>query len=364
MLRFRLTSAIVAGLLPVVALGTVATGYTGRPDASVSSTTSLAAVGKHYGPAGNFSGYSVIAVTGRRSAWVFGGTNPGGPSSPVAARWNGTTLQTVALPAGLTGFISAASASSASNAWAVSGYGGYAVRWSGSRWLVARRWQQGQITGVLAVSPHEVWVFGTALDGTRGVGTWLFNGYSWKAINGPPGDIYQATAWHRDIWAIAATSHGDRIEHYNGTAWRQVQVGPALDRVEETSIAAVSGSDVWVLGNMAGRAGPGRVVLARWNGSRWTRIMTSVHAWAGQLANGSHGGVLATATPASSAAVGLILRVSTLGRVAAVTVASGLGSGVSDVALAPGSQSLWATGGDLTELGANAAVWVIPLTRA
>jgi hypothetical protein len=362
--RFRSTSAIVAGLMPVVAFGTVANGYTGGPPGSISPTTSMAAFGKHYGQAGNFSGYSVIALTGRRSAWVFGGTNPGGPSSPVVAQWNGTTLRTAALPAGLTGFISAASASSASNAWAVSGYGGYAVRWSGGRWRVARRWQHGQITGVLAVSPHEVWVFGTALDGTRGVGTWLFNGNSWKAISGPAGGIYQAAAWHRDIWAIAATERGDRIQRYNGSRWRRVRTGRVLNGVDLTSIAAVSGSDIWVLGNLAGHAGPGRVVLAHWDGSRWQRIVTGERAWAGQLASGSHGGALATATPATSAAVGLILRVSAVGRVAATTVDTGMGSGVSDVALAPGAQSVWATGGALTDVGANAAVWVIPLARA
>jgi hypothetical protein len=45
-------------------------------------------------------------------------------------------------------------------------------------------------------------------------------------------------------------------------------------------------------------------------------------------------------------------------------VQSGLGSGVTDVALASGSSAVWATGGVLTRLGGDAAIWSGPLPRA
>jgi hypothetical protein len=364
MVRLRFMSAVLVGLVPVLALGTTASGLTARRAASVRSAASLVTVGKHYGQPGNASGYSAIVVTGKHAAWVFGGTNPGGPSTPVAAAWNGRTLSAATLPAGLTGFISAASASSPSNVWAVSDYGPYALRWNGRTWQVAKRWAQGLITGLVAISPRDVWVFGTTSAGTPGIGTWHFDGRSWTAVNGQAGEIYQASAWRRDIWAIAAANGGFRIEYYDGKAWRRVRTGRALSGLTLSSVVAVSDRDVWLLGNTAGKAGPGSLALVHWNGYRWRRLTTRLQAWAGQLARGPRGGVLVTATPASSLTSGLILQVSTGGRLTTTTVTSALGSGVSDVALARNSRSVWATGGVLTPLGGNAALWVVPVPRA
>jgi hypothetical protein len=364
MVRLRFTSAVLVGLVPVLALGTTASGLTARRAASVRSAASLITVGKHYGLAGNASGYSAIVVTGKHAAWVFGGTNPGGPSTPVAASWDGRILRPSALPVGLTGFISAASASSPSNVWAVSDYGPYALRWNGRTWQVAKRWGQGLITGLVAISPRDVWVFGTTSSGTQGIGTWHFDGRSWTAVNGQAGDIYQASAWRRDIWAIAAANGGYQIERYDGRSWQRVRTGRALSGLTLSSVVAVSDRDVWLLGNTTGKAGPGPLVLVHWNGYRWRRLTTRLQAWAGQLAPGSSGGVLATAAPASSLTSGLILQVSTAGRLSTTTVTSALGSGVSDVALARDSRYVWATGGVLTPLGGNAALWLVPVPRA
>jgi len=43
----------------------------------------------HYGPADNASGYSAVVAPTKDDAWVFGGTNPGGTSSPAAEHWDG-----------------------------------------------------------------------------------------------------------------------------------------------------------------------------------------------------------------------------------------------------------------------------------
>lgn len=364
MVRKRRTAAIVAGLTPVVALGTFARAATSDRPPAVTSSVSAVTFPRHYGGAGNASGYSAIVVTGSRSAWVFGGTNPGGPSSPVAARWDGKKLIPSALPTGLSGFIGAASASSPDNVWAVSFYGRYALHWNGRTWQVARRWSHGQITGVLAVSPHDVWVFGSTSTGSRGVGTWHFDGRSWTAVHGLPGEIYQATRWHHDIWAIGVGPRGDQIVRSDGKTWRRMRTGRELTGLAPESIVAVSSRDVWVLGESVGPAASGRLVLLHWNGRRWRRLETKLRAWAGQLAAGQQGGVLVTATALGSPDAGLILQVSVLGKIAHIAVPTRLSSGVSDVALAPGGRQLWATGGVLTQLGGNADFWVLPATRS
>ena len=53
----------------------------------------------HYGPADNASGYSAVIAPAKDDAWAFGGTNPGGTSSPAAERWDGKRWQRV-VPAG------------------------------------------------------------------------------------------------------------------------------------------------------------------------------------------------------------------------------------------------------------------------
>ena len=77
--------AAVAGFVPAV-MGVVPGQALVHPVAKVSHGALRIALRQHYGPLANASGYSVILVAGRDSAWVFGGTNPGGASKPVAAR--------------------------------------------------------------------------------------------------------------------------------------------------------------------------------------------------------------------------------------------------------------------------------------
>jgi len=379
MLRFRTTAAL-AGLLPAFALGggaaslsvptpggtlsNVAQLVHARPAVTISRSAFRVAVTRHYGQPGNASGYSVLVVTGARQAWAFGGTNPGGQSSPVAAHWNGTSVTPSQLPSGLAGFISEASAPAANDIWAASQYGGYVLHSDGHRWRVAGSWRRGQITGLTAISASDVWAFGTTVTGERGTGTWHFNGRSWRLVTGPARSIYRASAVSdRDIWAIGVGADSQSIIRYNGATWRRVHTGSALAGVQPRDILAISNRDVWVAGNQVTGSGVVRLVLAHWTGRHWTRLVSSLHAWAGRLAPGPVGDVLLTATPTGPSATGLILLASSDGWRATLMVHSGLGSGISDVALVPGTRSLWATGGILTRLGGDAAIWSGPFDR-
>jgi hypothetical protein len=185
---------------------------------------------RHYGGPGHASGFSAVVAPGRDSAWAFGGTNPGRASTPVALHWNGSSWRSQALPPGLDGFIGDASAPSARDVWAVSYGAGYLLHWNGTRWRVARRWpHKHMLTSVTALSPSDVWVFGTSTAGTHGMGTWHFNGRSWGRVRGLAGRIYRASAVSAsDIWAVAATHRGGFVEHYDGRAWRRAPALPGL----------------------------------------------------------------------------------------------------------------------------------------
>lgn len=377
MLRIRFTAAL-AGLVPVLALagaavpalawqvapsGTAAPAQA-RPAARATRSAFRVAVSFHYGTPANASGYSVVVATGGREAWIFGGTNPGGPSTPVAERWDGHTMTPSALPAGLTGFISDASAPSATDIWAASEYGGYVLHWNGTRWRLAMHWHRGVITGLTAVSANDVWVFGTTASGTRETGTWHFNGRSWTRAAGSAASIYRASAASRhDIWAIAASPRTDSILVYRGRAWRPVRTGRVLAGVTLHDVLAVSDDSVWVVGYKVS-AGSARVVLAHWDGARWRRIPTRVRAWPGRLARGPGGSVLLTATPAAGAAAGLILQARVNGWRPPITIRSDLGSGVADVAMLRRARSLLASGGILTRSGGDAVIWTFRLRPA
>jgi hypothetical protein len=374
MLRIRSTAA-VAGLVPVMALGgatgpamarqaatgTIATPHHARSTVQASVSPYRILASSHFGQPWNASGYSAIVVTGRRQAWAFGGTNPGGPSRPVAEHWTGAVMTRAALPPGLAGFISDASAPSATDIWADSEYGGYVLHWNGTRWYLAKRWY-GTITGLTAVSADNVWIFGASADG-NGTGTWHFNGRSWRRVAGAAGRIYRASATsRRDIWAITTGTKDDAVLRYDGKRWRPVRTGHVLAGVAASDILATSRRDVWVLGNEVSK-GSIRLVLAHWNGTRWRRITARVAAFAGRLSPGMHGTVLVTATPAQASAAGLVLQVNAAGQQRVTAIRSGLGSGVSAVALLRGTRLVLASGGVLTRLGGDAVIWEGRLTR-
>jgi hypothetical protein len=355
----------------LVATGLVATGLattlllaTGIPaqaaPASAPDWQIVATV--HYGPGGNASGYSAVVALTRNDAWVFGGTNPGGTSSPTAEHWDGKRWQPSPLPPGLSDFVVAADASSARNVWAVGD--GYALRWNGTSWSVARTWPQArQLTSVAAINRNDVWVFGSStFSGQAGLGAWHFNGRAWIRARGLASAIYRASAVARhDIWAITISPRGGSVVRYNGRAWARVRsAASALANTQLNDVLAPSRTSVWVSGVSPADGTHGRLVLAHWNGSRWSRF---VAPWGVQqperFASDGAGGIWIPVVSAGGDAATWILHLSRAGRWTRTPIAGGqaTGVGVGDLALIPGTTSLWGSGGLLTTAGGNATIW-------
>jgi hypothetical protein len=316
----------------------------------------------HYGPADNASGYSAVIAPAKDDAWAFGGTNPGGTSSPAAERWDGKRWHAWSLPAGLSGFIVAAAASSPGDVWAVGGE--YALHWNGSRWAVAKIWSQaGQPTSVVAASPSDVWVFGSSsFSGEASLGAWHYDGRAWTRAAGIADAIYRASAVSPgDIWAITVSPRGGSVVHYDGRIWgRDAAAGSALANTQLDDVLAVSARSVWVSGVTPATAADGHLVLVRWNGRCWKRF---VAPWAVQqperfAADGAGGIWIPVVTGGVSPAT-WILHLSRTGVWTRTRIAAGpaTGVGVGDLALIPGTTTLWGTGGLLTTLGGDAAIW-------
>jgi hypothetical protein len=360
--RFRSLGMIGLAVLPVLPMSTpVGHSAHSQPVRLVRQSWGTAMI-RHFGQPGNASGFSTILIRDG-VAWVFGGTNPGGQSAPVAEQLVGDQWVGSRLPAGLPDFISDASAPSRRDIWAVSSYGKYVLHWDGTRWQLARRWNsQGTLSDIVATGPRDAWVFGTSAGGRRSLGTWHYDGTSWRRVEGLARDVYRASAIsNRDLWAITAGQRGDAIIRFNGRSWHRVRAGRAFSGIRWHDIMAESARDVWLVGNATGKKYRGRLVLARWNGKRWNRWVTPLSVFAGQLAAAGAGRVLATATSSALLPTGLIIMMTNRGRLTSSVVSSSFGCGVSDATLVARTQSVWATGGSLTRLGGDAVVWVRPL---
>ena len=354
--RFRSISMVALAVLPALPLST----QFSRPEPALARHTRQAdqgwnlAMTRHFGHPGNASGFSTILLTDGR-LWVFGGTNPGGSSSPVAEHFSRGRWTAARLPARLTDFISDASAPSSHDIWAISSYGRYVLRYDGSSWQLARRWRgPGYFSDIVATSARNAWAFGTAANGVRSLGTWHFDGRSWRPAGGNARDIYRASAVNgKDAWAIAAGPRSDAILRFNGRRWHRTRVSRAISSIRWHDILAESARDVWLLGDTTN----GRLVFAHWNGMVWDRFVTRLPVLAGQLAGARSGRVLATATSSGLLPTGMVVMMTSEGHLATSVINSSLGCGVSDGVFVARTGAIWASGGTLTTLGGNAAVW-------
>jgi hypothetical protein len=306
----------------------------------------------HFGGRGNASGFSVVIAPSRTDAWAFGGSNPGGPSTPTAEQWDGRHWRTATLPRGLGGFIIAASASSPRDIWAVSYSGMYVLHWNGSRWSVAKRWKGGEATSIVAISPSDVWVFG----GGSSLGAWHLSGRTWHRVAGRAGAVFRASALSASsIWAVAQRSR-QALEHYDGSRWAAIATGSALVRTIPEDVVAVSRRGIWVSAVSAA----GRLVVAHGSGSRWTRYMAPWRMRPERFAADGSGGIW---IPAVTSTQTWLVHLSRSGRWTRTKVAGGPSSGVGDVTLIPGITTMLGSGGTR----GNAAIWAsgpLPAARA
>ncbi|GAA1879937.1 hypothetical protein GCM10009736_54860 [Actinomadura bangladeshensis] len=310
---------------------------------------------------------AAVTATGRRNAWTFAVGDQHGQI--IAQHWNGRVWRDATVPAGVPGEIREASATSASNVWAVgdsdsASRGSYALRWTGRKWVVAHRWATGIVSGVTAVGRNRAWVFS---DGRRdaGVGTWYFDGRSWTQVQLPYNIERAGAVSARDIWAIANDSSDSFrvIAHYDGTAWTRVPVGDALpedilgdegehsQQVFLSDVVAVSATEVWVTGMVrrTDELGTTRLpVAARWDGKRWQKVDVP-GSWRPRVAAADGRGGLWISGEGAEGESGrdapVLMHRSSDGMWSSSAVEAGGRIGYVDgMALVPGTTTLWGVG--------------------
>jgi hypothetical protein len=172
----------------------------------------------------------------------------------VVEQWNGTgwASSTPPNPPGPDeGYLTAVSATSASDVWAVgtydpayssSIYDNYSVYWNGTAWTEVAMPAPAssdpdldyQINAIDAISPTNVWAVGEVGD----------NVASFYASGG------------------GGTAQSALIEHYNGTSW-SIVANPSGSPASLVSVTATSASNVWAVGG---------AFTENWNGSAWATV--------------------------------------------------------------------------------------------
>ncbi|HTS97450.1 MAG TPA: hypothetical protein VMI33_12585 [Streptosporangiaceae bacterium] len=233
----------------------------------------------HQGAAAGINGLSSVISPARGDSWAFGGSDVSGatPGTPIAEHWGGLRWRAAALPGGLTGVLGASSAAGPSDIWVVSQRSGYVLHYNGVKWSVAKQFKENQglpleLTGVIAFSPANVWVFGGP-GAYPGLGTWHLHGRTWTKVTGVGGAIGTASAVSAsNIWAIGANASApaDIIVRYNGRTWQQ-QKSAALANVTFSGILAQSATSVWVTGSSY-TDNHNVPRLLHYNGKTWTRV--------------------------------------------------------------------------------------------
>ena len=241
---------------------------------------------------------NAVADVSPSNAWAVGLVKTTGvkTGSPLIVHWNGTSWQTVASPAGVSGKLRAISADSASDLWAVGDDGrGHAIafRSDGTSWISTTLPAIGvdNLQGVKAFSPTDAWAVGS-LTSASGQGRTLvmhWNGSAWSVVPSanpdPNVDAFHAVdgVSSNDLWAVGQQARSTALtgvapgtrtlaEHWNGTRWTAATTPNSANDNSLNGVAALASASAFSVGTSTQPGGSipvNRTIAARWNGASW-----------------------------------------------------------------------------------------------
>jgi hypothetical protein len=353
------SAALSAGLSAALFAALFAAGPAGAASASTGSPGAAKAAWRlklaiHYlPPITNHSQYDVV-LAGTSQTWFLGGSDVGGHGKPEIERIRNGVPHSALLPPGPHSWIAAASAPSPADIWAVTYLGGSVLSWNGANWRAAPRggWKAGtRFTGIVATSAADVWLFGTSGRRFPGAGTWHFNGTRWTRAGRAAAGIFQASAARAsDLWGIGnAGATGSALLHFGGSAWQRVRPA-ALAGFTYSRVLALSPSDVWVAGSVAGRPR-----LGHFDGHGWTALtMPGATAATGMCRDG-RGGLWVIANSGQSPSI--VRDRSARGTWTKAVVSSNAANEILACGLVPGTARAWGAGQAAAPRGSAAAAY-------
>ena len=252
-------------------------------------------------PVGGRSFLTGIRAISPSDIWAVGSTLNSANERTMILHWNGVAWLQVPSPnPGTFNELSGVRAVSANDVWAVGHYSGDSgnqsliLHWDGHAWTQVPSPSPGGasgtvLTAVTATSAKDAWAvgdyFGDGQNPQLLTLTLHWDGFIWKQVSSPdpaPGDIginhltsVDATS-ATDAWAVGffpdGTVNHTMILHWNGAAWTQLPSPNPPDDNRLDGVAAISGSDAWAVGTTTGSHGFRTTLTAHWDGAAWNQV--------------------------------------------------------------------------------------------
>ena len=250
-----------------------------------------------------------ISAASQSDAWIVGAP------ARVAWHWNGTAWEKTAMapaprnypgyrrrlhhPGPIEAGFSAVATPATGDAWAVGWEGPtndhgivyhtspLIEHWDGQAWRVSLSPRvQGQLTGVAAPAPNDVWTIGWRLRKHHGhrmqyqsmIERW--DGHGWHDLTlswlptGAALTLVSASS-SSDLWMQAKRHGRGLLEHWDGRQWSQVDEPFGADSVV-SSLASTGWTDAWAVASYS-RLGHDHPIAAHWDGNHWTITPTPHH---------------------------------------------------------------------------------------
>jgi hypothetical protein len=215
------------------------------------------------------------------------------------------------------------------------------------------------LASVRFVSAKDGWAVGSFNDGTDRTLTLRWNGKAWKRVPSPSFMLNSSlnavsAVSPRNVWAVGQTSSRTQLRtlilHWNGTRWSRVASPNAGLFSGLTSAAATSATNVWAVGELLNTLGNLQTLILHWNGTAWKRVSSpnpGGPARSNQLnavtaSSGTSARAVGTFTDPVLGQTTLILRWNGTRWTHVVTPASELGELLAVTGTSPGSS--WAVG--------------------
>jgi len=250
-----------------------------------------------------------VAATSPGNAWAVGYRSRFSccPEFPLIEHWNGTAWRQVSSPAvrgAVTSQLLDVAATSRRDAWAVGDFAKGRIHtliehWGGRSWRRVPSPSPGThadwLNAVAAASPSDAWAVGSENTG-QGSGSHTliehWDGTAWRQVPSPDGAqasaqtqvqnilsdvavISPSNAWAVGTFIVGSSPVQTLIEHWNGVQWSVVpSPNPDVNVDHLGGVAAITSGDVLAVGDFGDVFAPTRTLVAQWNGSKW-RVVRS-----------------------------------------------------------------------------------------
>jgi hypothetical protein len=214
--------------------------------------------------------YGVDALS-TSDAWAVGSSST---DKPLAMRWNGTQWNVVTTPdMGYDAHLRDVYVLSANDAWAVGSYHTgssspdqtLVLRWDGTAWAQVTSPNVAGVSNYLravsAISATDAWAVGySGQTGSTQALTLHWDGTAWSQVStgvaAPMSALYDVEAVQSGhVWAVGSYSNGGEqtlVMRWNGTSWNMVG-SPNVNDERNTmyAVTAAATNDIWAVGQYA-----------------------------------------------------------------------------------------------------------------